>query len=303
MYGRRTWERAWRDDVGPDVQTVVLAAQEASVVTAGAYITSVLAELGIEPSGEGSLNVDAFVGVAGDGRPTDSLTYGAVVHAARAQYDPALADLAPAARSSRALSSGGAWIEQVVTGLLADAGRAAEKVATTQRPWVRGYVRMVSAGACSRCIVLAGKFYRYNTGFSRHQPTCRCTHIPASEDIAGDMMTNPNAYFDGLPRAEQDRIFTPSGAEAIRMGADISQVVNARRGMQTAQVYGRKTLVTTEATTARGLAGKSLGDLGKIAGQRYRVSRTPRLMPETILAQATSPEDALRLLRRFGYVL
>jgi hypothetical protein len=73
--------------------------------------------------------------------------------------------------------------------------------------------------------------------------------------------------------------------------------------MQTAQVYGRSTLVTTEGATARGLAGKSLGDLAKVAGQRYRSSRTPRLMPESILASATSPEDALRLLKRFGYIL
>lgn len=298
----RNWERAWRTDVGPQVQRVVLAGQEAVAVTADAYVASVLAELDFESDVPTSLNHDAFIGVAGDGRPVESLTYGAVIHAAKTQYAPQYADLPPQTAASRGLDSASQWLEQAVASILADTARAAEVTATAQRPWVTGYVRMVSAGACSRCIILAGKFYRTNTGFLRHAK-CQCRHIPSSENIAGDMATNPNRYFDGLSKAEQDRVFTEAGAEAIRMGADISQVVNARRGMRTAQVYGRKALITTEGVTARGLAGKSLGELSKIAGQRYRVSRTPRLMPETILAHATSPEDALRMLRRFGYVL
>ena len=311
------WERAWRDGIGARVDEVVRVAQEASAATADAYVADVLAELDIESSVSTSLNIDALVGVAGDGRPVDSLAYGAVIHSAQAQYAPDLASLSTEQASSRALASGAVWLEQVVAGLLADTARTASQASTAQRTWVTGYVRMVNPGACSRCVVLAGKFYKYNTGFSRHEPTCRCTHIPASEDVAGDLLTSPDRYFESLSKEEQDRIFTNAGAEAIRMGADMNQVVNARRGMHTAQVgitggygrkaavdvYGRSVFITREGITARGLSGKRLGNLASEKGQRYSASRTPRLMPETILAEAKSPEDALRLLKRFGYVL
>lgn len=295
------WEQSWRNDVGPAVQAVVLEAQATATATTDTYVASVLTELGLQAETPTSLNLAAFVGVAGDGRPVESLTYGAVIQAAQAQYRPDVAALPKAQASRTALREAGTWLESIVSSVMADTVRAAEVASTAQRETVTGYVRMVSTGACSRCVVLAGKFYRRNTGFLRH-PQCHCRHIPSDENVAGDMTTNPNRYFEGLSKRRQDETFTPAGAEAIRMGADISQVVNSRRGMQVAQVYGRKTLVTTEATTARGLAGKSIGELGKVAGQRYRVSRTPRLMPESILANAKSPEDAVRLLTRFGYI-
>lgn len=298
----KNWESAWRSDVGPNIQEVVLAAQEASAASANAYIAAVLAELDMPVDVPTSLNIDALIGVAGDGRPVESLAYGAVVESAQAMYEPTIANLPNLQAEVRALESGRLWMEAAVATILADVARSAEVVSTAQRTWVTGYVRMIEPGACSRCVILAGRFYRFNDGFRRH-PRCRCRHIPSSENVAGDMATNPNVYFESLSKAEQDRVFTNAGAEAIRLGADPSQVVNARRGMQTAQVYGKTALVTTEGTTARGLAGKTLGDLGKVAGQRYRRSRTPRLMPETILANAKDPEDALRLLKRFGYVL
>lgn len=282
-----SWERAWREDVGPRVQEVVTAAQEASAATAEVYVASVLAELGIDPDVPTSLNIDAFPGVAGDGRPVESLTYGSVIRSVRTLYGPEVASVSESVTSRaaeiEALLVGGDWLERVTAGILADTTRAASQAAAAQRTEVTGYVRMVNPGACSRCVVLAGRFYRFNAGFSRHEPTCRCTHIPASENVAGDLLTSPDRYFESLSKDEQDRVFTQAGAEAIRMGADIGQVVNARRGMSTAQVAGRKRYVTT---SGRGFS-----------------ARNPRLMPETILAEAKSPEDALRLLKRFGYVL
>ena len=56
-------------------------------------------------------------------------------------------------------------------------------------------------------------------------------------------------------------------------------------------MFGRRVFVTTEGTTRRGVAGARLGQ-----------ARTPRLMPESILEIATDREDAVRLLRRFGYI-
>lgn len=92
-------------------------------------------------------------------------------------------------------------------------------------------------------------------------------------------------YFNSLSAAEQDRLFTKAGAEAIRSGADLARVVNARRGMY--EAGGRS--FTREATTRR----------GRLPGQ----SRGPRLMPAQILREAGGDRaEALRLFRLHGYL-
>ncbi|MEU1240053.1 hypothetical protein ABZ388_06810 [Micromonospora parva] len=101
-------------------------------------------------------------------------------------------------------------------------------------------------------------------------------HIPAREDTADDLRTDPRRYFDSLSAAEQDRLFTPAGAEAIREGADIGQVVNARRGVY--EAGGRQFTRTN-------------------AGKR------PRLMPEQILREANGDRaEAVRLLKLHRYL-
>lgn len=162
---------------------------------------------------------------------------------------------------------------------------------------------------------------------------CDCVHVPAREDTADDVRTDPKAYFRSLSVDEQDRVFTKAGAEAIRLGADIGQVVNARRGarglltagarvtgdearmlrggrdrgrLEAVDVYGHLLFITSEGVTTRGVAGVRLGakQTGeKQAGGRYRSAKTPRLMPESILAIAGQDRaEAVRLLRRFGYL-
>jgi hypothetical protein len=162
---------------------------------------------------------------------------------------------------------------------------------------------------------------------------CDCIHIPGRENITGDERTDPKAFFNSLSPAEQDKVFTKAGAESIRLGADISQVVNARRGaaglttagarltadeaqllrggrqvgrLETRNVFGQQLFTTTEGTTARGTAGVRLGakvDGVKTGNARYRSARAPRLMPESILQIAgTDRGEALRLLKRYGYL-
>jgi hypothetical protein len=110
---------------------------------------------------------------------------------------------------------------------------------------------------------------------------CDCIHIPAREDSADDLRTDPKRYFQSLSAAEQDRVFGKAGAESIRHGADLSQVVNARSGMYSA---GGMQLTSTAAAT-RGAAGV-------------------RLMPEQILREANGDRtEAIRLLKRFGYLV
>jgi len=195
----------------------------------------------------------------------------------------------------------------IVMTQLQDVARAALSLAIASRPDVSGYVRMLNPPSCSRCAVLAGKWFRWNRGFQRH-PRCDCRHIPARED-AQDLRTNPAAYFDSLSAREQDRIFTQAGARAVRDGADIGQVVNARRGMSTAQINqrgwipsgrlapvsigGRNAFVSSEGTTVRGWASRAQ------TGRNMSL----RLMPETIYDAAVDRADAIRLLRLHGYIL
>lgn len=309
----RNWETAWRTDVGPKVVDVVREAQGAVSASSEAYIAAVLAELDMPLGSPSALNLDAFMGVAGNGQDLASVVYGGVIAAAKAQYEPRLADRTAQQAADQALEDGAAWFDQQVASLIADAARAAQTVAMTQNEAVEGYVRMIEPGACSRCVMLAGQFYRYNKGFLRH-PKCRCVHIPASENTSDSLLTSPHRYFDSLSAAEQDRVFTIAGAEAIRLGADISKVVNARRGMATAQqnprgwipkgrlvptdVFGRPTYITTEGTTKR-------GTFGRINAERRRIGKPAlpvRLMPESIIELAQDRADAIHLLRLYGYL-
>jgi hypothetical protein len=162
---------------------------------------------------------------------------------------------------------------------------------------------------------------------------CDCVHFPAAEYVP-DATTDPQQYFDSLTEPQQDAAFTKAGAQAIRDGADIAQVVNARRGAQgigyaagrlteaekamlrggrqrgrleRTSVFGRDMFVTTEGATTRGAAGVRLGarETGrKVGGSRYRRARAPRLMPESIYELAGGDrEEAIRLLKRNGYLV
>jgi len=119
-------------------------------------------------------------------------------------------------------------------------------------------------------------------------------HRPTAQD--------PKEVFDQMSHAERQRTFGEAGAKAIAEGADIAQVVNARRGMTSATVYGRTLQTTSEGITRRGLAGKRLGDFQKVPGQRLSIAKRPRLMPEEIFRIADDRAHAMRLLRLHGYL-
>jgi hypothetical protein len=109
--------------------------------------------------------------------------------------------------------------------------------------------------------------------------------------------TDPDAYFHSLSEAEQNRAFGQAGARAIRDGADIGQVVNARRGMYAVgDRYGLK--ATREGMTKRGLARQRMRALERGGRAPARV----RLMPESIYRIAADRDEAIRLLYRYGYL-
>jgi hypothetical protein len=278
---RREAKRAWAQVDGraispswaaqvPHLLLVLTAAQREAAAAADGYLTAILAAQGVAAE-EPRINPAAFAGIASDGRDLASLLALPGIVAKTA--------IAGGADTDRAMAAGGALAQLAAHTQVADAGRTADQAALVAESRAAGYVRMVVGKTCSRCLILAGRTYRWNAGFRRH-PKCDCIHIPAAEDHADDLRTNPRQAFDAMDRAEQERVFGKAGAEAIRDGADMARVVNARRGMETANVFGRDVLTTTEA-----------------AGRR------PRLMPESIYAYADGDRaEAVRLLRLHGYI-
>lgn len=297
---RRAWagmgpdfDASWQS-VGQRVEVVAMSAQLGAARAAEPYLGQVLAELGIPDNATGEVAPAAFVGAAGDGRPVATLIYGGVTTAKQAS--------AAGAPAPVALDQGGRWLDMAVQTLIADTARAAVSVGITARPVVTGYVRMLQPPSCSRCAILAGRVYRWSTGFQRH-PRCDCRMVPSTKDIESDLTTDPKAYFESLSTREQDRIFTNAGARAIRDGADMGRVVNARRGMEKAasgrlqrrEVNGQMVYTTTTGPQPRPPARR-------LSGGRYVSQRTPRLMPESIYELATDREDAIRLLRLHRYL-
>lgn len=281
-----SWFRA---GIGSRTFVLLSVAQESTASAAPEFVQRSAEILGT-PIQRPALLPSTFAGIASDGRDLEGLLAGApILTLQRIRRGE------PTAVASRA---GQDFLRRVVTTQIADAGRAADQVAIAtalpaqpqQRPVRMGWVRMLNPPSCSRCVVLAGRFYRWSDGFQRHE-MCDCAHIPAVEDVAGDLTTDPDLYFESLSRQEQDDIFGKANAKAIRQGADMSQVVNAtnRGGVRTAD-DGR--VYTLEGMTRRGLAGRSKksGVLRPTPWQIYRDARG-------------DPDEARRLLREFRYIL
>jgi hypothetical protein len=161
-------------------------------------------------------------------------------------------------------------------------------------------------------------------------------HVSARERPDGleGRFASPTDYFESLSPAEQDRVFTKAGAEAIRAGADPITVVTARRGAtgidysnavldpRTLPNSGRRLIktvigrdadgnpilgyVTGESTTVRGAFGRqaqiAAGGTQRTSGARYRSTNRIRLMPETIIGLTDDIELRKVLLRDAGYL-
>lgn len=216
----------------------VAAYQAASALLADEAAGAMLAEQGLDPEPVASLNPAAFTA---DTRNTAAMIQAAATDEA---------------------------IDRVVATLVADSGRNSMGAATVARPSANGHVRYLQAPSCARCAVLAGRFYRWSTGFQRH-PRCDCQMVPTSSAVADGLISDPMVAFErgdirGLSRAD---------AEALREGADLSRVVNIK-------------------SRAAGLTPGS-----------STLTRGGRLTPDGIYRIADNDRDeAVRLLREQGYL-
>lgn len=298
---QRNLTDSWDAYVGQAIVQAVTSGQVAAANEADPYVAAIAT---VEGGGAGSVvrtRPGAFAGRAADGRALDSLLY------------------LPVITTKQSIAAGLDDVESMMRGLnqllkiaaseVADAGRGATGVAIAANRTINGYIRVLNSPSCARCIILAGREYGWNAGFQRH-PRCDCVHMPAKLIKRRSYHTSafdPKAYFRGLSATEQDRIFTAAGARAIREGASMSSVVNARRGMYTADAYGRRLAATREGTTRRGAFFRSERataiSRGRVpaSGRGFQL-RTPRLLPEEIYKIAASRDEAIVMLRRFGYL-
>lgn len=304
------------DSIAPQLEQLVTKGQLSAATMAPRYTAAAFATQDMDAS-SGQIIPQAFTGATLEGRAVTPELYSAAT--------------TTKTLIGRGVGVGAAF--QVGTGLMSllasqmvrDAGNMADKVSSVKRGTVQ-MARVLSPGACSRCAILAGAG-NFTKHFERH-PSCRCTTVPirSGEPVPDGIFDSAGAYFNSLTDAEQNRIFTKSGAEAIRLGASETSVVNARRGMyrstQPGSLVSRAqpriiigpdgkpftAYTTVEGTSVRGWYGAGRGgsvtsnQFVRSAADRYRRTTSVRLMPETILSIATDREDAVRLLREFGYL-
>ncbi|MFE0021915.1 hypothetical protein [Amycolatopsis sp. NPDC059021] len=299
-------QRAWRDldpaglrasfgaAVVPVFVAAITAGQQDAAALAAPYVADVLADTDEPERPVPTVAPAAFTGVTTTGLPLAALADLLLVRL--------LTDIGSGMSTMDALLAGLRRALTYTATEITDAGRTATQVQLIADTRIAGYERVVKLPACDRCIVLAGKLYRYSTGFRRH-PRCDCTMLPVTRDQwrESNLDNHPRALFDSMSEAEQKERFGAGNAAAIRAGADISQVVNARRGAM--PVAGR--WVTTQGTSSRGLAGQRMGELRKQPGRRYRMSQLARPTAGQLITDFSgrSREELVAALRRYGYLL
>jgi hypothetical protein len=218
---RRLWRGMSQDfdaswaRIAPSLVALTSGAQLAAARAGAAYVPAVLEETGQPDRPEAAVRPQAFGGVASDGRSLVGLLEGSVVASKRAVargLDPA-----------QALLGGRSWLETALQSAVADAARDATQAAIITRPDM-GWVRQINPPCCSRCAVLAGKWFAWNDGFLRH-PRCDCVHIPSRENRSGDFVTDP----DALVKRGLITDLTPGQRERLDGGADLVKVLNESR--------------------------------------------------------------------------
>ena len=269
----KLWDRVGDDfasswaRVKPSLERVVETGRAAAAVSATQYTPALLAETKQVAPASGALNPAAFLSSAPDDRSMSTLLDEAPIKARIA--------VSRGLGAADALDLAGSWLTGMLLTVMADTRRAVVGADIVQRPAISGYTRMLNPPSCSRCAILAGKWFRWNQGFRRH-PRCDCLHVPStSEAFATEsgFMDDPYEYFNSLSKEQQERVFGRIESRAIRDGADIYRVENTKlRGLATAKGnlrYGTPSRMTVD-------------DIYRTAGHRA---------------------NAIRMLEREGYIL
>ncbi|GGR71394.1 hypothetical protein GCM10010252_07170 [Streptomyces aureoverticillatus] len=286
---------AMQGETGRQILAAVMAGQMSAAAGAQAFVSASILAAGAGVGPLGMVDAAAFVGLASDARPLASLLYLPAIRTAQA--------LAVGQSAEAASLVGLNQLSMLVGTQITDTARAATAVAMAAEPHCVSYVRVVRLPACARCIILSGRQYSYSTGFKRH-PRCDCGMQPMT-DAEWKQTDTPEDLFRRMSPEEQRKRLGPAALKALESGADLGQLVNARRGLATAATGRGPVKVTTEGTTKRGIGGKALNSgFQKSPGGRYERAKESRLMPETIFKLAgNNREHQIAMLRKHGYIV
>ena len=161
---------SWR--VNQRQLVAALTAVQLDVATsASEYGADVLAEQGTYSAPQAFVDPRGFAGIAPDGRTLEGLLWTPVVTS-----KAAIGNGIPV---SEAMERGQRGLSQILRTVVADTGRSAAQADVATREHV-GYTRVVVGESCPDCLILAGRFYMWNTGFQRH-PSC----FPAGTVVSG----------------------------------------------------------------------------------------------------------------------
>lgn len=309
----------------PDAAAVVGGAQLVAAEMADPYLTA----LG-GPAVSQRVAAESFVGELPGGGDVANLLYMPAIAAKQA--------IAAGRPVEQAIESAGQQMLLYAKTALADTGRLATTASMTAHHST-GYYRALQLPSCDRCAILAGRWYRYNAGFLRH-PKCDCYHVPvweADDSLIFDarkaiesgqvhglsheesyaitqLGANPAQVVNakrGLYTAANGRRFTREATtrQGIAGARMLARDVDRSLGRDTTGTYRNWTFTRREALEAnaalfrRGKTFTRTTKSGRTQTYAYRFARSMRPTPEQILADATSRDDAIRLLTNYGYIL
>lgn len=268
----RRWALVDRQDIARSwarqsllLSTAVSGAQAAAASQADTYVETSLLSEGLPPGYGWAVASMSLATVTADGRDMTSLLYEPAI--------TALMGIKSGRSVAESLASGAAQLDSMVRTEVADAGRTADQIALTTHG-VPGYVRLAVGPTCNRCIILAGRWYRYSTGFQRH-PNDDCIMVPAGEN--DPPLMSPESVYEGMTPEQRSKAgWSKDEQQAIALGADIAQVTNIHRSLYVA-------------------GGRQYTRVG--AGKR------PRITPRQIFREAPNDRDEqIRLLRLHRFI-
>lgn len=278
----------WEREMGPEVIRVITRAQAENAELVNLTHGMTLTAQGYQLEPLGYLDPTRFSGVMPDGDPLDLIPK-AVANRVRERLETG-------SSPQDAWRAGGELLATITQTALSDSSRMAKMVAGLATPRTL-YIRVLNPPACPRCVVLAGKRGHWAEPFQRH-PNCDCSQIPVPEGSEATFEGpefDPQAAFDAMGEGEQDARFGKAAAEAIREGADLTQVVNSFKGMSAAGSRFTKAGSTRRGIPMQYHLGADNVPRGVPAFDRLSV-------PEIIRVTENDPQRRTALLYRHGYL-
>jgi hypothetical protein len=146
----------------PDAVAALVAAETVAAELADPYLSQVL----------DNSAASAAIDVGGMVEPSGSLLYLPAVQANNL--------IGQGLGVGAALTAAAHRLAMYTQTSVADTARSAVAAGMAARPHAHGYYRALRPPSCARCAILAGRFYKWNTGFKRH-PRC----FPAGTAVSG----------------------------------------------------------------------------------------------------------------------